>query len=821
MEDKRMNISLTEDDDNKNEEIKAVSLLELKPFAEQPFKVLIDEDMNELVESIQQSGVLSPIIARPHKDGGYEILSGHRRVKACELAGIKEVPVIIKNIDDDTATILLVDSNLQRENILPSEKAYAYQMKLAAMKRKAGRPTKENHVQIGHNLTEKTSREEFSKEIGESPTQVQRYIRLTNLIDPILDMVDNKQIAKEVIDALGGRENVNSVAHCATRLRVMVKDENKINKEKAENIEKVQGAFFNSGQYQMIFGTGTVNKIYDEVVAQGLPTASKDEQKAEAAKQGNWFQRAIRSFGDVFVPLLPAIVATGLFMGIRGAINNDTVLGLFGTTSKAFAATDFYTYTVVLTDTAFAFFPALICWSAFNVFGGSPLLGLVLGLMMVNNALPNAWDVASGAAKPIYFFDFIPVVGYQNSVLPAFFVGLLGAKFEQWVRKWVPDVLDLLLRPLIVFAVMSALALFIIGPVFHTVESYVLAATEWILNLPFGLAGLVLGGVHQVIVVTGVHHVFNLLEANLIANTGKDPLNAIITAAMTAQAGATLAVGVKTKDAKLKALAFPATLSAVLGITEPAIFGVNLRFGKPFIMGLIAGAAGGWLASILNLAGTGFGVTIVPGTLLYLNGQVLKYVIMVLVTLALGFALTWIFGYKEEEVEAQKEVVAEDIASAESAPVALQAETIAAPLKGEVVALENVNDPVFSSGAMGKGAAIKPSGNQVVAPFDGEVQIAFPTGHAYGLKSDKGAEVLIHIGIDTVSLDGKGFDAKVQANQRIKKGDVLATFDSSVITEAGLDDTTMVIVTNTADFEDVSSVATGSVAEGADFIAVK
>ena len=667
--------------------------------------------------------------------------------------------------------------------------------------------------------------------------------------------MDNKQIAKEVIDALGGRENVNSVAHCATRLRVMVKDENKINKEKAENIEKVQGAFFNSGQYQMIFGTGTVNKIYDEVVAQGLPTASKDEQKAEAAKQGNWFQRAIRSFGDVFVPLLPAIVATGLFMGIRGAINNDTVLGLFGTTSEAFQATNFYTYTVVLTDTAFAFFPALICWSAFNVFGGSPLLGLVLGLMMVNAALPNAWDVASQATKyavdpskdvlgkiasmdvlnslkftasveatkahPIYFFGFIPVVGYQNSVLPAFFVGLIGAKFEKWVRKWVPDVLDLLLRPLIVFAVMSAMALFVIGPVFHAVESYVLAGTEWILALPFGLAGLVLGGIHQVIVVTGVHHVFNLLEANLVSNTGKDPLNAIITAAMTAQAGATLAVGLKTKDAKLKALAFPATLSAVLGITEPAIFGVNLRFGKPFIMGLIAGAAGGWVASILNLAGTGFGVTIVPGTLLYLNGQVLKYVIMVLVTLALGFALTWIFGYKEEEVEAQKEVVAEDIASAESAPVALQAETIAAPLKGEVVALENVNDPVFSSGAMGKGAAIKPSGNQVVAPFDGEVQIAFPTGHAYGLKSDKGAEVLIHIGIDTVSLDGKGFDAKVQANQRIKKGDVLATFDSSVITEAGLDDTTMVIVTNTADFEDVSSVATGSVAEGADFIAVK
>ena len=450
--------------------------------------------------------------------------------------------------------------------------------------------------------------------------------------------MDNKQIAKEVIDALGGRENVNSVAHCATRLRVMVKDENKINKEKAENIEKVQGAFFNSGQYQMIFGTGTVNKIYDEVVAQGLPTASK---------QGNWFQRAIRSFGDVFVPLLPAIVATGLFMGIRGAINNDTVLGLFGTTSKAFAATDFYTYTVVLTDTAFAFFPALICWSAFNVFGGSPLLGLVLGLMMVNNALPNAWDVASGAAKPIYFFDFIPVVGYQNSVLPAFFVGLLGAKFEQWVRKWVPDVLDLLLRPLIVFAVMSALALFIIGPVFHTVESYVLAATEWILNLPFGLAGLVIGGVHQVIVVTGVHHVFNLLEANLIANTGKDPLNAIITAAMTAQAGATLAVGVKTKDAKLKALAFPATLSAVLGITEPAIFGINMKYGFPFIAGMIGSGIAAVISVATGVMANSVGIGGLPGILSIQPAHMLMFAVAMVVAIVVPFILTVVLAKRK------------------------------------------------------------------------------------------------------------------------------------------------------------------------------
>ena len=631
--------------------------------------------------------------------------------------------------------------------------------------------------------------------------------------------MENKDIAKAVIEAIGGRDNVSSVAHCATRLRVMVKDEAKIDKDRVENLEKVQGAFFNSGQYQIIFGTGTVNKIYDEVVALGLPTSSTGEQKAEAAKKGNWFQRAVRTFGDVFVPILPAIVATGLFMGIRGAINNDTILGLFGTTSKAFAASDFYTYTVVLTDTAFAFFPALISWSAFRVFGGNPVIGIVLGLMLVNTALPNAWDVASGAAKPIMFFGFIPVVGYQNSVLPAFFIGLLGAKLEKWLHKKIPDVLDLLVVPFLTFLVMSVLGLFVIGPIFHSLENVILAATKAILALPFGLAGLILGGVHQLIVVTGVHHIFNLLEAQLIANEGKDAFNAIITAAMTAQAGATLAVGVKTKSKKLKALAFPAALSAGLGITEPAIFGVNLRYGKPFVLGLVAGAAGSWLASILGLAGTGFGITIIPGTLLYLNGQVLQYIFMVLVTTGLGFGLTYAFGYKdaEEEVTEAKEVVE---ANEAAAPV-LSDETIVSPIVGQMVDLKDVNDPVFSSGAMGQGVAVKPSEGVVYAPADAEVTIAFATGHAYGLKTANGAEILIHVGIDTVSMNGDGFDQKVAQGDKVKAGDVLGTFDAAKIAAAGLDDTTMVIVTNTADYASVTPVAEGAVTKGEAVIELK
>ena len=633
--------------------------------------------------------------------------------------------------------------------------------------------------------------------------------------------MNNQDIAKKVIEALGGRENVNSVAHCATRLRVMVKDEGKINKEVIENLDKVQGAFFNSGQYQIIFGTGTVNKMYDEVVALGLPTSSKEDMKAEAAKQGNWFQRAIRTFGDVFVPLLPAIVATGLFMGIRGAIVQDQVLALFGTTAEAFKATNFYTYSVVLTDTAFAFFPALICWSAFRVFGGNPLLGLVLGLMMVNSSLPNAWAVASGDAQPILFFGFIKVVGYQNSVLPAFFVGLTGAKLEKWLRKRIPDVLDLLLVPFLTFLVMSILALFVIGPVFHEVESYVKVATVWLLSLPMGLGGLILGGVHQVIVVTGVHHIFNLLEANLVTSTGSDPLNAIITAAMTAQLGATLAVGVKTKNPKIKALAFPAALSAGLGITEPAIFGINLRYGKPFIMGLIAGAAGGWLANILGLAGTSFGITIIPGTLLYINGQLLQYIFMVLVTTALGFGLTYAFGYKEETEVAEETVSEEATEANEEISVAPQNETIQTPIVGDVVALENVNDPVFSSGAMGQGIAVKPSQGVVYAPADAEVSIAFATGHAYGLKTANGAEILIHVGIDTVTMNGEGFEQKVAQGDKVKAGDVLGTFDSNKIAAAGLDDTTMVIVTNTADYASVTPVASGSVVKGDAIIEVK
>ena len=625
----------------------------------------------------------------------------------------------------------------------------------------------------------------------------------------------NTEIAKKVIEALGGRENVNSVAHCATRLRVMVKDEAKINKDAIENLEKVQGAFFNSGQYQIIFGTGTVNKMYDEVVALGLPTSSKEDMKAEAAKQGNWFQRAIRTFGDVFVPIIPVIVATGLFMGLRGLLN---ALGIT-------LPEDVTIYSQILTDTAFIILPGLVVWSTFRVFGGNPAVGIVLGMMLVSDSLPNAWAVASGGeVTAMQFFGFIPVVGLQGSVLPAFIIGVVGAKFEKALRKVVPDVLDLLVTPFVTLLVMSILGLFVIGPVFHVVENYILIGTKAILGLPFGLGGFLIGGVHQLIVVSGVHHIFNLLEVQLLAADHANPFNAIITAAMTAQGAATVAVGVKTKNPKLKTLAFPAALSAFLGITEPAIFGVNLRFRKPFFLSLIAGAIGGGLASILGLAGTGNGITVIPGTMLYIgNGQLLQYLLMVAVSFVLGFALTYMFGYEDEE-EVASEVATERLVQEETTgniPVAPQNETIQTPIVGDVVALENVDDPVFSSGAMGQGIAVKPSQGVVYAPADAEVSIAFATGHAYGLKTANGAEILIHVGIDTVTMNGEGFEQKVAQGDKVKAGDVLGTFDSNKIAAAGLDDTTMVIVTNTADYASVTPVASGSVVKGDAIIEVK
>lgn len=429
---------------------------------------------------------------------------------------------------------------------------------------------------------------------------------------------DYTAIAKQIIETVGGKENIISAAHCATRLRLIVKNRDIIEDKEIEGIDLVKGCFFTAGQYQIILGTGIVNKVYDEVMKIGISGSSKSEQAAAAAEKGNTAQRLVRVFADVFVPIIPVMVATGLFMGLRSLLTQETLLAFFGLIVDAIPQ-QFLDFTSILTDTAFNFLPVLVCWSAFKKFGGSPVLGIVVGLMLVSDVLPTSWDVAQGTADPMVFFRFIKVSGYQSSVLPAFLVGLLGSKVEQWLHDHVINALDLIVTPFVTVFVSLCLGLFIVGPIFHTVEMALVDVVATLFSLPFGVGGLIWGALCQAIVIAGVHHALNLVEIEMLASTSWNPVNPVGSCGIVAQAGAAMAVAVKSKSTKMKSLAFPSSASALLGITEPAIFGVNLRMVNPFVWGCVGGGIGGWLAALLNLKGTGMSLTGIPGMLLYLN----------------------------------------------------------------------------------------------------------------------------------------------------------------------------------------------------------
>lgn len=464
-----------------------------------------------------------------------------------------------------------------------------------------------------------------------------------------------QEIARALLPLIGGKENIVSVMHCATRLRIVVADKEKIQIKDVENLDKVKGSFFNAGQYQIIFGTGLVNRVYEAVMNElGLQPESAIDNKTDKPSKpvtGNRFQRAIRMFSDVFVPIIPVLVATGLFMGLRGLLTQEAVLGVFGMTPDDIPQ-QLLLFTQILTDTAFAFLPALVCWSTFKNFGGSPVIGIVLGLMLVSNSLPSAYDVGSGAAEPLVFFGFISVAGYQGSVLPAFATGVLAAKFEKFLRKHVPDAIDLIVTPFLTLLVGILLALFALGPILHTVENGVLFVVEGLLTLPMGIGGLIYGSFGQLLGIFGIHHILNFLEISMLAQDGWNYLNPIGTCGNVAQAGAVLAVAIKAASAKTKQIAYPSCLSALLGITEPAVFGVNLRFVKPFIMSMIGGGVGGFLASLFGLRATGMSITGIPGTLLYLNEQLPLYIFVNVVAFAVAFVLTWLFGFNHKMEQA-------------------------------------------------------------------------------------------------------------------------------------------------------------------------
>ena len=447
-------------------------------------------------------------------------------------------------------------------------------------------------------------------------------------------------VAKEILKHIGGKENIKSIEHCATRLRIIVNDKTKIDEKAIENIDGVKGQFFAAAQYQIILGTGFVNKVYAEIVGESENLAASSA-KEDAYANMSMLQKISRTFGDVFVPIIPVLVATGLFMGLRGLLTN---LGLLQT------GTNFYLFSEVLTDTAFAFLPALVAWSTMKKFGGTPVIGIVIGLMLVSPSLPNAYNVAAGTQTPIYLSLLglsIPVVGYQGSVLPALVLGIIASKTQKFLKKFVPDVIDLIVTPFLTLLISMVLGLLVVGPIMHTAELWVFGAIKSFMLLPYGIGGAVVGGIHQVIVVTGIHHAFSALEVELLSSTGVNPFNAMITCGIVAQGAAALAVALKTQDKKKRSLYISSAVPAFLGITEPAIFGINLRFIKPFVFGCIGGAVGGVLAGILNMAGTGMGITALPGILLYMN-NIVGYLIINGASIAVAFCLTF-FLFKTEE----------------------------------------------------------------------------------------------------------------------------------------------------------------------------
>ena len=628
--------------------------------------------------------------------------------------------------------------------------------------------------------------------------------------------MDYKKVAQQVLECVGGGENLVSAAHCATRLRMVIADNGKCSKEKLEQIDGVKGVFEASGQLQVIFGTGVVNKVFEEFAPlAGIDVAStKDDVKKAAASKQNWFFRAIKSLGDIFVPIIPAIVASGLLMGLLEGLCN---------VYPAMAQSSTYTIIHLFSNAAFVFLPILIAISAAKTFGGNIFLGAVIGMIMIHTDLMNAWSVAGATDIPtasVWFglYD-IKLVGYQGHVIPVVIAVWLMSAIEKKLHKIVPEIIDLFVTPLVTVLVTGYVTLTIIGPVFVVVENGVLDGAKWLITLPFGIGAAIAGAAYAPTVVAGVHHMYNALEAGLLSAEGVNTWMPIATAANVAQGAAALALSLKTKNQKTRSVALPASLSAFLGITEPAILGVNLRYVKPFIAGCIGGAAGGLVAGIMHVGASAYGITGVFGFLITTDCT-LGYLLDMVVAAGVAFILSWIL-YREKS-EDPTETVQEipeaekndDTTSVEREGSKQDDKAVYSPLEGKLIPMTEVPDETFASKALGDGVAVIPEKGCVYAPFDGEVEMVYDTGHAIGLVREDGMEVLIHVGINTVELGGKYYTAKVSNGQKIKKGDLLLEFDMDEIAKAGYSLVTPVIVTNSDEYEGLTRKEHGRVEPG-------
>lgn len=612
-------------------------------------------------------------------------------------------------------------------------------------------------------------------------------------------------IVQQVIEFAGGKKNILGIAHCATRLRLVLEDNDKADLKNMEKVDLVKGVFVAGDQVQIIFGAGLVNDVC-QVLGERIhmDTMSLGDLKTKAGKNMNPFQKALKALSDVFIEIMPGILAAALLTGLSSVLgnvkaveSNETLYGIARLINISSGA-------------IFGFLPLCVAYSAVKRFGGRPIMGIVIGCIMLSNSLADAYAAAQGTVDvtTLHIFGFgVDLVGFQGGIIVALLMGLVTAKLDIFFEKKVPEVIRLLVSPLLTTLVSSFLLFLLIGPIGRGLASGITSVLVWMTkNLGiFGYAAF--SGVQQLIVITGLHHVFGAIETQLLVDTGRNFLNPLMSVAIIAQGGAVLGYMVRNmKNAKAKELCIPSFVSVLFGITEPALFGVNIRYRYPLAGGCIGGAVGGAIVYITNLAALGFGTTVVPGIALAdptHNGYI-NYVIAHIVALGTGFFMTLILGMvfgKKTAVDITEPGIienntVENIHSENRKIEKLKQNEIGAYADGELIPIEEVSDATFAQKVLGDGMVIIPDNGNIYAPFDAEVAMVTDTGHAIGLTDKNGNQFLIHIGIDTVNLNGKYFQLQVTTGDQVKMGDILAINNLDKIKEEGYDMSVLLIATD-------------------------
>lgn len=656
--------------------------------------------------------------------------------------------------------------------------------------------------------------------------------------------IDKKQV-EEIVRAVGGKENIEAATHCVTRLRFALYDESKVDTESLDQNDLVKGQFSSQGQFQVVIGPGLVDKVYDEMIQiTGGDRSSKDDVKAVAGKKQNPIQRAIKTLSDIFIPILPAIITAGLLLGINNILTGPGIFFDGKSLVDVYPAwKDLASIINTIASTAFTFLPALIGWAAVKRFGGSPLLGIVLGLILVHPDLLSAYgyaDAVNNGTVPTWnlFGWEIEKIGYQGQVLPVLVSAYLLAKMEIFLNKRVHDSIKLLVVAPVTLLITGFLAFTIIGPVTFAIANAITSGLIYVYDSYAALGGLIYGGLYALLVITGMHHTFLAVDVQLIGSQGGTFLWPMLALSNIAQGSAALAMMLVLREKKMRGLAATSSVSAFLGVTEPAIFGVNIRYRYPFIFGMVGSAIGGVLLTMNNVQATSIGVGGVPGFLSIFPNKWGVFFIGMAIVLVVPFVLTVLFGrakLRKEDRSASNETINEPKAvtsqsasgvtsstaktdpnqrtrsAAQVGDEAVNTLEIMAPLTGQAVSLEQVPDPAFAEKQMGEGVAIEPSGNVVVAPFDAQVAHVIKSKHAVILEHASGLQVLIHVGINTVSLKGEGFNMHVGAGEHVKAGQKLLEFDRKVIEDAGYPLITPIIIPDGQDMVEQVEVTTGDV----------